>query len=430
MGLPTACLLVAAVALAPLTLYVLCRRADPFNPLLLAGGITFGIADWKLLRDPGPALRYFPASAYVEYLLVVGLSLLSFYAGWYWRGWRRGRRAAGGGVGPRAFDPGRLLKVGLLMAVMALIGSVHFWPTGYIRDWGFMQLPAAVVLIQAYMLDRRLLWSAVAGVAAALYSCVYWFFVYGSRGDAGIMLALVAVPFLFRGTRPRKPWVLIFGFAAAVAMMTLAETRPIVANGEAPNRIAALMVAGKKFLHGGSRNYGPGREFVVGAAEVQAVQKLQNWDYGRVFPDMLVVFLPRQLFPEKYDWVSDWISPHFIPTIRRALGLKVLLHGVAPTGFADGYVQFSWLYPVFWLLLGYLTEKLYAGAVYGRRPEYQCYLVSWFVVLLYLIAQGIGAAGFNALFTLAPAWLAYRYARVARVPAARSSPPVRTGPGQ
>ena len=225
---------------------------------------------------------------------------------------------------------------------------------------------------------------------------------------------MVAVPFLFRGTRPRKPWVLIFGFVAAVVMMTLAETRSIVGSGEAPNRIAALVVAGKRFLRGGSRGYGPGREFVVGAAEIEAVQERQNWNYGRVFPDIAVIFLPRQLFPEKYDWVSDWISPHFVPTIRRALGLNYLLHGVAPTGFADGYVQFWWLYPVFWFLLACFTHYVYAGAVYARRLGYQCYLLAWFVVLLYLVTQGIEAAGFNALFTLAPAWLAYRYARVRR----------------
>ena len=306
------------------------------------------------------------------------------------------------------------------MAVLALIGNIHFWPTGYIRDWGFMQLPAAVLLIQAYMLDRRLLWPAVAGVAAALYWCVHWFFVYGGRGVTGIMLALVAAPFLFKGTRPRKPWVLIFGFVAAVVMMTLAETRSIVGSGEAPNRIAALVVAGKKFLHGGSRSYGPGTELVAGAAEVQTVQTLGDWDYGRFVYNFAVKFLPHEWFPRK-AWLYTVWGETGGPNghgrlIDRTAGLK-LPEGFAPTGFAAAFVEFSWLFPVFWFLLGYFTHCLYAGAVCARRLDYQCYLVCTFVGLLYLVAQGINAAEFQFAFSLAPAWLAYRYARVRRVPA-------------
>ncbi len=416
MALRAACLALALISLAPLVLYLLGQIRDPFHPMVLAGGIGFGIAGRKLLLDPAPALRCVAGTYLVEFELIAAASLLSLYAGWYRRGRRRGRGAAGGGVPPRAFDPGRLLKAGLLMALLALIGNIHFWPTGYIRDWGFMQLPAAVVLIQAYMLDRRLLWPAVAGVAAALYWCVHWFFVYGGRGVTGIMLALVAVPFLFRGTRPRKPWVLILGFAAAVVMMTLAETRSIVGSGRAPNRFAALAVAGGRFLRGGGHEYGPGREFVVGAYCIQTVQKLQNWDYGRVFSDAAVIFLPHQLFPYKYEWVSRWVAPHVVPMLRRALGVNKLPGGVAPTGFADAYVQFWWLFPVFWFLLGYFTHRLYAGAVYARRPDYQGYFVAWLVVLLYLITQGIEPAVFQSLFMFIPAWLAYRYARVRRVP--------------
>ena len=235
MSLSAACIFLAIVALAPLAAYLFRRGGDPFSPLILIGGVAFGIVDLKLLRDPRPALRYFPASAYVEYLLIVALSLLSVYAGWHWRGRRGGQRAVRGGGALRAFDPGRLMKAGLLMAVMALIANLlslhNVFATGYVKDWYFMQGPAAILLIQAYMLDRRLLWPVLAGLGAALFGCINWFFVYGGRGDTAVLLSLVAVPFLFRGARPRKHWVLIFGFAAAVAMMTLAETRSIVGKG-------------------------------------------------------------------------------------------------------------------------------------------------------------------------------------------------------
>lgn len=242
---------------------------------------------------------------------------------------------------------------------------------------------------------------------------------------------MVAVPFLFRGTRPRKPWVLVLGFAAAVVMMTLAETRSIVGNGEAPDRIAALLVAGEHFLHGGSRNYGPGREFVMGTAEVQAVQRLQNWDWGGFLWNVVAVFPPHQLFPNKIQWQTAWGNgPHgYLHSIRVGAGLG-FAPGCATAGFSDAFVQFWWFFPIFWFILGHLTHRLYTAAVYARRQDYQCYLVVFFVVLLYLVAQGLEPATFNALFTLLPAWLAYRYARVARVPAARSSPLVGTGASQ
>ena len=414
-----ACVVLAIVSLAPLALYLVGRVRDPFHPLALAGLLAFGIADFKLLLDPGSALNYVEAGSLVEFELIAAASLLCLYLGWHWRGWRRpaGRlRGAVAGSPPRAYSPSRLLGTGGLMALLALTAwlvDIHrVRATGYVADWVFLQTPAAVLLIQAGLLDRNLWLPALTALCLDLFGCAYHAYTYGSRSTTAILFTVLAVPFFVRGARPRKKWVLVAGAVGFIVMMTLAETRTIVGKGEAPNRFAALWVAGERFIHGGQRRYGAGREFVVGAGEVQVVQDQQNWNFGRVFPDMAIIFLPHQYFPDKYDWVSPWDAPHFFPLLRRYLGLtkKVLSYGVAPTGFADAYVNFWWMFPLFWLALGYFLNFIYAEAVYGHRLDHQCYLVCSFLVLFLLVGQDIEAGEFAALFTMLPAWLAYGYA--------------------
>lgn len=414
-----ACLVLAVVSLAPLALYLVGRIKEPFHPLTLAGVITFGLADYKLLRDPGPALNYVTAGALVEFELISAFSLLCLYAGWRWRS----RRSVGGlqgrppGPPPAAYSPTRLLAVGGLLATLTLAAwlvTIHkVYNTGYVGDWVFLQTPGAVLLIQACILDRNLLLPAITALCLDLFGCVYHAYTYGSRSTTAILFTVLVVPFIVRGTRPRKPLVIALGLIAGVALMALAATRTIVGKGEASNRFDALWIAGEDFLHGGRRSYGAGREFVVGAGEVQVVQEQQDWNYGRVFLDMPIIFLPHQYFPNKYDWVSRWDAPHSFPLLRRYLGLskKVLSYGVAPLGFSDAFVNFWWLFPVFWLLLGYYLQYLYSGATSGRRLDFQAYLVCSFFVLFLLVGQDIEAGEFAALLTLLPAWMAYRYAR-------------------
>ncbi|NNM86103.1 MAG: hypothetical protein HKL96_10165 [Phycisphaerales bacterium] len=314
-----------------------------------------------------------------------------------------------------------------LMAWLFSIRDVH--SSGYLTDWMYLQVPAGVLLIQAYLLDRNLLLPSVVGLSVALFGVFYHLFTYGSRYCAAILVLLAAIPFLFRGTRPKKALVLVLGTIAVVVMMSLAATRAIVGKGEAPNRLAAISVAAQRFIHGGKDNYGAGREFVVGAMEVQVVQQQQNWNYGRVIPDMGIVFLPHQYFPNKYDWVSPWDAPHFFPLLRTYLGLtkKTLSYGVAPTGFADAYVNFWWLFPFLWLFIGYFISFIYDGAVAAGRLDFQGYYACCLMTLFWLVGQDLEAAGYAVLFMLLPTWVAYRYAVVRQIPAVEPAAAVASG---
>ncbi|MDA8377715.1 MAG: hypothetical protein M0Z50_11805 [Planctomycetia bacterium] len=417
-------MILAVVSLTPFALYLIGRLKDPFHPLTLAGVLAFGIADLKLLQHPGPALNFVTTSSIVEFELIAATSLLFMYLGWHWRSRLHPTGQPTGTarklLAPDAYHPLRLLACGWLMAILTFTSwllarqagqSFHF--SGYLGDWGFLQTAGAVLLLQAFLLDRNLFLFSLIGLGVDLFGCVYSLYAHGARHSAAILLTVLAVPFVFKGTRPKKVWVLILGLMAAIAMMTLAETRTIVGKGEAPNRFAALWLAGERFIHGGRRHYGAGLEFVVGSMEVQVVQQQQNWNFGRVIPDIAVMFLPYKYFPNKYAWISQWDAPHFFPLLRRYLGLtkKKLSYGVAPTGFADAYVNFWWLFPLFWLLVGYFLQRIYTQGVYGRRLDHQGYLLCTFMVLFLMVGQDLEAGIFQGLFTLPPIWIAYKYAR-------------------
>ena len=434
MSLHFLAILVAILSLGPGALYLLRRGRDPFAPPRFIGGCAFVIADRKLLTNPQPALNHLPASFYHEYLWIVFFSLASLYAGWYW--WKRRHRSAillpsqlkvpaqAGWLSAyrREFRPERLLAAGLGFAFLAFLSLVithgHKHATGYVRDLSFLSVPAVIFLIQAMMLDTSYALPAIFGIALALSRYVLRFFSYGGRGDTARIATLLLVPYLFRGTRPRKLPLVILAVSLAIGLIALAKSRKILSQGEAPNRIEAVAAAVKQMFSGEHRKYSLGQEFVIGAAEVYSVQKLHNWDYGRFAWNVLATFPPHQFFPHKIQWQTTWgEGPRgYLNTIRNATGLPFLT-GAAPTGFADAFVEFWWLFPIFWFLLGYWLHHVYAGAVYEKRLDYQGYLAILFVVLLYLVAQGFYPASFNFLFSILPAMIAYRWCRVVRHPA-------------
>jgi hypothetical protein len=428
-NLHQACIFLAVVALFPLANYILRRGQDPFSPFVFIGGVVFAVSDRKLLTDPAPALNYLPEWALTEYVLITGFSLLAAYAGWhYWK-----RRHPIPAIAPHRpldhyktqYDPNRMVVAGIIYGLVALVvfletNNRFAVTSGYLRDLTFLSDPGAVLLIQALILDPGLFWPALFGIAAATFRFFWGFFSYGSRGGTFEAVVLAMVPFLLRGRRPPKIPLVVVGCVLAVVLGTLAKSRSILGNGEAPNRVAAIWVAAREMFHGGTRRYSPAVEFVVGAGEVYVVETKGNWDDGGIIWNTAVVFLPHEWFPNKADYYTEWGEGKYngyLQQIRRVAGVDVPL-GCAPTGFANVFVEIGWLFPVFWFLVGYATHFIYGLAVYGKRLDHQCYLVVTMVGLLYLVTQDLNAFIFNALLTFVPAAVAYNWCRV---PAGRSA---------
>ncbi len=425
MSLFAICLLLAVVALAPVAWYLLKRGADPFNPMVFLGGLAFVSTDRRLLFNPGPALDFMPASAYKTYLYIAIASLLALYAGWavwkYRHPVTRVVPARSLAEYRRQYDPVRLLIAGMFLGVLSLgafvVSHGRYRLTGYIRDLMSLNLPAAVLIMQAIILDTSLLWAGVVGLGAAMARSVFLFFSYGSRGQTASVAALVAVPYLIKQSRPLKPVLVAIAVLVGLVMLTLTRSRVVLSEGLAQNRVGAVILAVESMFNGHHRSYTAGSDTVVGAAEVQAVQALHNWGYGGGFLwDVVTVFPPHEWFPNKGYWQTQWgngpAPDHsFLSSIHKATGVPVP-PGSGQPGFGQIFVQYGWFFPLFWFALGYVLHYCYSAAIFGRRLNYQAFMVIIYLSALYLVTQGPKPATFVFIFAFFPALLAYRWSRL------------------
>ncbi|MGC9260881.1 MAG: hypothetical protein ACP5I8_12525 [Phycisphaerae bacterium] len=417
MDLFQSCLVLAVVSLAPLANYVLRRGQEPFSPLIIVGGLAFVIVCWPPMVNPSPALEYATVSSLIQLEWITTLSLLGLYAGWaYWKKRHRFDPAAWQPSTQYRFDPRRLFVAGAVMAAISLviyIATYHQYRTiGYILDLPFMRVPAAILLIQALILDPAIMAGAIFWLFVAVAEAVVQFITYGQRGDTIRIALLALVPFLLLNKRPKKIPLLALGAAVAIVVGSLAFTRLLIAKGEANGRVQALEMVAKRMVEMKPMNrYAPGRTYVVGANQIEVVEYLHNWDDGKFLWNIAITFLPHEFFPDKYHYATVWNVTGYLGIIRRTLDVPTP-KGMAPTGFVNAFIEFWWLFPAFWFLLGYACRAVYMRAVYQQRIDFQGYLVLLFVCLVYLASQDLYAFSYNAMFTIAPAYLAYRWCRV------------------
>ncbi|HTV48095.1 MAG TPA: hypothetical protein VMG59_06590 [Phycisphaerae bacterium] len=421
MNLSEATTMAAIICLAPLVLYLIGLIRDPFNPLLIISGVTFGTCVWTLSHNPGPALEYAPDYALIEYENIVSISLLFLYAGWLaWR-FRNSLPKQPLMTGAQAealyrsqYSVPHLFLAGWLLTAIAvpiwfLVGDrSHI--SGYVTWLTNLRFPGAVLAIQSAILDRRLLRSAILCVIVAAIPSLLFFISYGGRADTASLLVLVCVAYLLWQKRPPKLYVVLFGALFAIILGTLAETRSMPNSRSLMGRVTNIYRAGENLVTGKSNDYGAGYEFIVGADTVAVVDKLHNFDDGAFLWNIGVLLLPKEYFPYKDDYYTDWYTTNYLQIIRDNLAVNTPV-GAAPTGFANVYVEFGWLFPLVWFLLGYWMRSLHTGAVYRARLDLQGCLVIFIIVLLFLIAQDLYASIREVVFNLFPLYLIYQIFR-------------------
>ena len=426
-------LLNALVCLAPPILYLLGKIKDPFHPLLFAGGAAFGAVCYIPLTNPDPAFRYTTANALSNFELLTMVSMLSLYWGWAWWAKRRPMGLTQQGsllaVYRDQYDPQRMILVAWVYAMVSALIAVrtygHFSYSGYLTALVFLEWPAAILFIQAAILDRNLLGMAIIGLPIAMTESLLRFFLYGSRFETAVFADLLLLPFLATGRRPRKTIFLVVLAGFAVVMWSMTTSRQVIGRGEATNRFSALGVAIEEvFSHPHSR-YTAGKTFVFGA-NVTKVAMMTHFGDGSFIYNLGVHFLPKEWFPNKNSYYTDWGQTNDVAMVRRYLGMSVgtMPNGAACTGFASVFTQFGWLFPFPWFLLGIFLRHIYAGAVYLRRFNYLAYLVLTNMLVFLLIGQDIYQFCLYGFFGFVPATLAFWYCRTRQFRAASVAQPV------
>jgi hypothetical protein len=421
MNLHQACTLAALICLAPIACYLIGWIRDPFNPLLIIAGVTFGTCVFTLWHNPAPALNFAPDYALIQYEQVVSVSLLALYAGWW--AWRLRNILPKQPLltGPQAlalyraqYSARHLFIVGWAMVLIAVplwfILGDRSHVTGYLTWWANLRFPGAVLVIQAAILERRLLRSAILCVIIASVPNLLFFISYGGRADTAQLLVLACVPYLLWQKRPWKLYVVIFCAIFAIVLGTLAETRAMPIKHTFFGRVSGIVQGGENLLTGKKTDYGSGAEFIVGADQIAVLDKLHNWDDGRFLWNVGVLLLPKEFFPRKDLYYSEWYTTNYLQIIRDNLAVPIPI-GAAPTGFANILVEFGWLFPLAWFALGYWLRSLHAGALYAARLDYQGCLVILIIALLFLLAQDLYSYVREIIFDYIPLYFVYRLCR-------------------
>jgi len=363
-----------------------------------------------------------PEYALIQFEQVVAVSLLALYLGWF--AWRLRNHAP---MQPvlnadhalalyrRQYFAHHLLIIGWIMTAVAvpawfILGPRSF-ATGYITWLPDLRFPGAILVIQAALLDRRFLVSSVVCVILTSVPNIVFFFTYGGRADTAQLVVLICVAYLIWQKRPRKLYIVIFGFLFAGVLGIMAESRSIPDSDTVTGRISALYTVGKNILTNKKMEYDSADEFIVGADQIAVLDKLHNWDDGKFLWNMGVLLLPKEYYPNKDNYYSQWYTTNYLQIINDNLDVPQLV-GAAPTGFANVLVEFGWLFPLAWFALGYWLRSLYSKAVYSARLDMQGCFVILIIALLFLVSQDLYAYMREIIFNLIPMYLIYFLCRV------------------
>ncbi|HTV48094.1 MAG TPA: hypothetical protein VMG59_06585 [Phycisphaerae bacterium] len=435
MNLSQACSFATLVSLAPIILYIFGFIKDPFNPLLVIAGIAFGDCVLKPLTNPAPALAYVPEYALIQIEELVAVSLLALYAGWLaWRLRNHQPRipvldaSQALALYRRQYFAHHFLIIGWILTVIAvptwfLLGPRSTTATGYLTWMADLRFPGAILVIQSAVLNRRYLAPCVICVILASVPNIVFFFTYGGRADTAQLVVLICVAYLMWQKRPWKGYILIFGILFAIVLGTIADSRALPNSDTITGRIDALYTVGKNFVTNRKIEYDSGAEFVVGADQIAVLDKRHNWDDGKFLWNMGVLLLPKEYYPNKDNYYSQWYTTNYLQIINDNLDVPQLV-GAAPTGFANVLVEFGWLFPLVWFALGYWLRSLYSKSVYSARLDLQGCFVILIIALLFLIAQDIYAYLREIIFNLIPIYFVYK---LCRVPSKQTQPTAAIG---
>lgn len=356
-----------------------------------------------------------------KFQLVANIMCVALIVG-IWRGARYARRASAPIVQQ---NPNAILAVGMAFGVLGgltwIIGIVNVggfdaayghaygggWDdSGYIREaaqFGFVATPLVI-------LSRR-----HGGMQPRHWILVFIFLlpllVQGllgaRRGPTFLALVGLAGSYILV-FRPRIPFVIAAGGAAAVGMLLLW----LVAN-----RDAIYLGSDEQFDGSVSimlENWS-GNEYLFSSAIVRYVEATDDTFGGRrILAHMGARIIPHSLWPTKYaDVVSalgltiDLTRGAGIPVDRIATitGWDIAV-GAAPSFVGDFWLEFGWLAPLAIFAVGWLYGRLWSLS--RSDPRVQPAYVLLAALSIYLLTQTIEAWMFRALLFGLPALVVLR----------------------
>jgi len=434
-GMASFLLLVGALGLGVFAYFSWKRFRDPLHPVIFMGPLFFvGMVAEPAMSLRNPAiLEFFPDYTGLDYAITVQLlGILALFLGLMSVKTTRLRIGVGQSLDEKFLSPFQRTQLRSFAWLMASIVVCAFWfniytTGGFARAYG--QAKGGATAASGYLGEMNNL-----GIAALVI------FSLGSQRRpitlGYFVSALIMIsPVLIHGTFGGRRGPL---FLACLSLFI----GYWIARGRVPKfwqsiTVPALIVLAvifvgsqRRHLYLGSGNEirweeffdsvtqqetGAGDNFVVSSGAVIAVSQLDAFHWGRRFLITYVIRpIPRQIWPSKYDDVSDWLYGTSFEQVQTSHyeWFEVLnwrpLNGFATNSVVDLFMEFSWGYlPALWLFGRGL------GVVWKNFRERGGY---WFVVYvtvgalsIYLPTQSFSAFAHRFLYMTLMTYFFWRF---------------------
>jgi len=364
-----------------------------------------------------------PFTLEIGHLCVV-LALASLWLGW----WLTIRRHTPPDLAlPQPVDRHLLFRVGIVSVVAGVagnwtflsFGSEGFGESGYWYMLFQVAYPGAAACIIALVQDR------------SLRTPLNYTVLVGS-------ISYLLVPYLIWARRgPTMAWVLTLMFSAVLGSRRTPSRRAVTLGLAAAGSIALTILAARKYLDRGESvtdsisavsfedvalrrtRQVADNEYVYHCALVGTTYLTGRYQYGTGHLGVLFNAIPRAVWPEKPGRGAG-LFPDARALMPSVTGIS-MGRGMAAGPISDSFVQYGFLFPLFWGLLGWLGGLVWRRALHPDDWYWKVTLVNVLACTHWLVAQSFVAFAVPLLFGQAVPVLGWLYTRHVSAAAQRGS---------
>ena len=224
------------------------------------------------------------------------------------------------------------------------------------------------------------------------------------------VVTLLFVPLLSSGKKPNRFLTMTALLLTGFTMLAFVEARKFIYNtGTWSNVFDELIFA--DIVEAKARSV-PDNEFVNNCFFISTLYSNGKYQFGTGHMELLVHWVPRSFWPDKPS-LGEGFYPHaeLLSDVDQYSGLSILGSGAAAGGFADSFVQYGILTPLFWFLVSLYFGRCYSSVRQNDDPLPIFLYMALPCSTLWLLTQGFAAAFVPGAIFMAVPYVVLRFAR-------------------
>lgn len=356
------------------------------------------------------------------------LSLLGLLAGWYLQ--RKGI-SAGKPMEWTFITCSSVWRAGLFLLGVALVGQYTFFGQATIdfkntsNYWylmfylGYPAVGLCVLAIVKFKTKRLLSKRLLLG---ALILALMWYHIFNARRGPLFPMVIVLgyLPYLLVRRKPSRT-VLVGALAfGGIAMLTLVSMRQFtyapgsVVEWTATDRVdgwdRGLRELSWSAIFEERQGRSSDNEFLYHCGAIGTIWQLNDYQYGTGYLELLIHWIPRQLWPGKPVLQQGFFQSHWYEEMPNVMGWG-MSNGASYGGVANTFEQFGLLCPMFWYGLGSWAARLYGASSRHADEVRSMQYVGFLCATHWLVSQGFGAMFVPACYCILTPTIVLSYIR-------------------